>query len=298
MSDLEALFRDPDGVTELRTVAHGQGDTTLAPSVFLGRARAGESPPAPAPGNINARWRWVALTAMAGPWLGAVRTWHETHGSARPDAVTDEAEQELFWRLAGGWPVGSVDIRAHLDAWPVPGAPPAAVAGYAATLCDDESFRHTFDTVSARVAEIGERIGRAALVLRMTLAGAIELAPEDRTGTAALAGVRAEATGDDPVRVAAIGELGRLRLDGAPLTPIRASTPDDGERICAYLRGEDVLVAVAVGDRSTGAGGWALPDAATGSWRDLLTGAVHTLPDRATLAGILGPDGRAVLVRQ
>jgi (1->4)-alpha-D-glucan 1-alpha-D-glucosylmutase len=70
-----------------------------------------------------------------------------------------------------------------------------------------------------------------------------------------------------------------------------------GEGVVAFLRGVDVLVAVAVRDDATGAGGWELPAAATGSWRDVLNGEDYDLPEGATPGGILGPDGRALLER-
>jgi hypothetical protein len=70
-----------------------------------------------------------------------------------------------------------------------------------------------------------------------------------------------------------------------------------GDDVLAFLRGTDVLVAVAIRDGATGAGGWTLPAAAAGRWRDVLTGEEFDLPDGATLGGVLGPDGRALLER-
>ena len=45
------------------------------------------------------------------------------------------------------------------------------------------------------------------------------------------------------------------------------------------------------------AGGWELPAGASGRWRDVLTGEEYDLPDGATLGGVLGPAGRALLER-
>jgi hypothetical protein len=70
-----------------------------------------------------------------------------------------------------------------------------------------------------------------------------------------------------------------------------------GDDTVAYLRGTDILVAVAIRDTATGVSGWELPTAATGRWRDTLTAEEYELPDGATLAGILGPTGRALLER-
>jgi hypothetical protein len=70
-----------------------------------------------------------------------------------------------------------------------------------------------------------------------------------------------------------------------------------GDDVVAFLRGDAVLVAVAVRDGATGAQDWELPDVAAGRWRDALTGEEYDLPDGATLGGVLGPDGRALLER-
>ncbi len=58
-----------------------------------------------------------------------------------------------------------------------------------------------------------------------------------------------------------------------------------------------MLVAVAIRDGATGVSGWELPATAAGRWRDVLTAEEYDLPDGATLAGILGPTGRALLER-
>jgi (1->4)-alpha-D-glucan 1-alpha-D-glucosylmutase len=70
-----------------------------------------------------------------------------------------------------------------------------------------------------------------------------------------------------------------------------------GDDTVAFLRGSDVLVAVAIRDTATGTSGWELPATAAGRWRDVLTAEEYELPDGATLAGILGPTGRALLER-
>jgi (1->4)-alpha-D-glucan 1-alpha-D-glucosylmutase len=69
-----------------------------------------------------------------------------------------------------------------------------------------------------------------------------------------------------------------------------------GDDVCAFLRGDDVLVAVALRERWR-APAWSLPAAAEGTWRDVLTGAEFELPAHASAAGVLGPEGRAVLER-
>jgi len=317
-ADLAALFRDPAGVTELRGAFPSDDDSTLSAAVFLQRcaARAEQTtldPEVPrSPGNLIAAARWIGLTAMAEPWLGAVRTWHDTQAAARDAAISSAVEQELYWRLAGGGLPSAEQLITHLEAWPIAGAPAAALAALGAALCEDGTFRYSFEGVAARVAEIGERVALGQLVIRMTVSGTPLVVPEDATGEAWLkldrgdrsdSGSTSVATEPTTPRGALLGRLLSLRSRGPelfrlPLRPLEtaaASTSED--RVCCFLRGDQLLVAVAVGDRATGACGWRLPDEAAGTWRDELTGRVFELPDRASLAGILGPDGRAVLTR-
>jgi (1->4)-alpha-D-glucan 1-alpha-D-glucosylmutase len=74
-------------------------------------------------------------------------------------------------------------------------------------------------------------------------------------------------------------------------TPIPA-----GDDVCAFLRGDDVLVAVAVRDLWRPER-WSLPPGIDGTWRDVVTGAEFELPTHASAAGVLGPEGRALLER-
>lgn len=304
-ADLAALFRDPAGVTELRSAFHSDDDSTLSSAVFLQRCAARkpratlDARSAASPGNLIAAARWVGMTAMAEPWLGAVRTWHETQGASRDPAITPAAEQELYWRLAGGWPLTTAELLEHLAAWPIGDVD----SGRLAALTEDEAFRYTFDGAAARVREIGERVALGQLVLRMTVPGQPLLYPEDIDGVARLWPEHAGTPTADPQRGALLDALQGLRDDRPELfeLPLTAVDIPPGaaadDRVCCFLRGDQLLVAVAVGDRSTGACGWVLPPEAGGRWRDHLTGRTFELPDRASLAGILGPDGRAVLTR-
>lgn len=317
-ADLAALFRDPAGVTELRGAFSTDDDSTLSAGVFLQRCAARDTGTSldPSnernPGNVVAAARWIALTAMAEPWLGAVRTWHDTQSALRDPAISPAAEQELYWRMAGGWPATPEHLAEHLRAWPIAGADPELVAALSDALCRDGTFRYSFDSVTARVSEIGERVALGQLVLRMALPGQPLLFAEDVDGVAGLRTDRSERTAGDftvagrsptTPRTVLLAHLQRLRASrpepfALPLLPIEVPAgADANDRVCCFLRGDQLLVAVAVGDRATGARGWVLPKEAAGSWRDELTGRTYELPDRASLAGILGPDGRAVLTR-
>jgi (1->4)-alpha-D-glucan 1-alpha-D-glucosylmutase len=193
----------------------------------------------------------------------------------------------------------------------------AAVKRFAVDLLDHGPFRYGFDTVAARVAELGARVALAQTLLKLTVPGlpdiyqgdelwALSLVDPDNRRPVdwdarreALAALRdgAPPTGDTIKLhlVAAALDLRRRRPDAFAdnnYTPVPA-----GDDTVAFLRGSDVLVAVAIRDTATGTAGWDLPPTAVGHWRDLLTSAEYDLPDGATLAGILGPTGRALLER-
>lgn len=278
-ADLDALLRDPDGVATLAAVDPGAGTATLVVADFLA-ARGGDELLAPGDrGGLVAATRELALSSMAEAWVGAVATWHETQAELRSlhaPALSRAEEAALLRRLAGAWPQqGGAAIAVLADLGE------QAVA-YAGALCGDESFRYGFDGAVARVAEIGARLARVSLLLRMTLPGTpVVVAGDDRELAT---------------------RLGRLRRElpapfTAPLEPI-ATGPctDPADRVCCFARGERLIVTACIGDRATGACGWELPAWAGGSWRELLSGVIHELPAGATLAGVLGSGGLAVLV--
>lgn len=278
-ADLDALLRDPEGVATLAAADPQAATATLAVADFLA-ARGGDELLAPGDrGGLVAATRELALSSMAEAWAGAVATWHETQAELRSlhaPALSCVEEAALLRRLAGSWPQQGGTVAAVLA-----DLGEQAVA-YASALCGDESFRYGFDGAVARVAEIGARLARVSLLLRMTLPGT-------------------------PVVVAAddqqlVATLGRLRCElpapfTAPLEPI-ATGPctDPADRVCCFARGERLIVCACIGDRATGACGWELPAWAGGSWRELFSGVIYELPAGATLAGVLGSGGLAVLV--
>lgn len=280
-TDLDALLRDPEGAALLARLDPAAGLTTLAACDFLA-GRDGDERLAPSTGGdgaITAVARELALPAMAEAWAGAVATWHETHGPLRAEhapAMPAAAEAALLRRLVGCWPLAPDDVPARLG-----DLGPGAVA-YARALVADGSFRYGFDGAAARAAEVGRRIARASLVLRLTLPG-IPVVVGD----------------DDGALVAVLERLRRERPEpfAAPLEPLATGAAAASvDRVCCFARGESLIVAVCVGDRATGACGWELPRWAGGAWREVLSGVAYELPAGATLAGVLGAGGLAVLV--
>jgi len=280
----------------------------------------------------DVRARLCALTAMPEEWAGAVRSWFEINADLRTRTCpsrrpTPDEEYLVYQTLVGAWPIEPDRLTSYLvkalreakraSSWLEPDeVHEAAVTRFAIALLDHGPFRYGFDAVVARVAEIGERIGLAQTLLRLTVPGvpdvyqgdelwALSLVDPDNRRPVdwalrreALAALRA---GAPPTR-----ETAKLHLVAAALDLRRrqpgafagAYTPiDAGADVVAFLRQSDVLVAATTRHDATGAGGWRLPAAVAGRWRDVLHGETYELPDGATLGGVLGPDGRALLER-
>ncbi|HEX5923898.1 MAG TPA: malto-oligosyltrehalose synthase [Baekduia sp.] len=279
----------------------------------------------------DVRARLCALTAIPGEWAGAVRSWFEVNTPLRDTklgAPTPAEELLIYQTLVGAWPIDAERLEAYVvkalreakvsSNWITPDlGHEAAVTRFAVDLLDHGPFRYGFDTVAARVAELGARVALAQTLLKLTVPGlpdvyqgdelwALSLVDPDNRRPVdwdarreALAALRdgAPSTGDTIKLhlVAAALDLRRRRPEpfaSGDYSPV----PAVGD-VVAFLRGTDVLVAVAIRDGATGVSGWELPPTAAGRWRDVLTSEEYDLPDGATLAGILGPTGRALLER-
>jgi (1->4)-alpha-D-glucan 1-alpha-D-glucosylmutase len=243
-------------------------------------------------------------------------------------APTPAEELLIYQTLVGAWPIEADRLEAYLEkalreaklssSWITPDLEhEAAVKRFAVDLLDHGPFRYGFDVVASRVADLGARIALAQTLLKLTVPGLPDVYQGDELWAYSLvdpdnrrpvdweahrAALSALRDGAPPTSetiklhlVASALELRRRRPETfatAPYTPVPA-----GEDVVAFLRGADVLVAVAVRNGATGAQGWELPPAAAGRWRDVLGGEEYELPDGATLAGVLGPDGRTLLER-
>jgi (1->4)-alpha-D-glucan 1-alpha-D-glucosylmutase len=250
------------------------------------------------------------------------------HADLRTKTAPTAAEELLIYQtLVGAWPIDADRLESYLEKalreaklssnWIEPDLEhEAAVKAFAVGLLDHGPFRYGFDVIASRVADLGARIALAQTLLKLTVPGmpdvyqgdelmALSLVdPDNRRPVdwdarrAALAALRAGAPPTAETAklhlVAAALDLRRRRLDAftGDYTPVPA-----GDDVVAFPREDSVLVAVAVRDGATGAGGWELPPAAAGRWRDVLGGEEYELPDGATLGGVLGPDGRALLER-
>jgi (1->4)-alpha-D-glucan 1-alpha-D-glucosylmutase len=276
----------------------------------------------------DVRARLCALTAMPDEWAGAVRSWFEVNAELRDDgAPTPDEELLIYQTLVGAWPIEADRLEAYIEKalreakvssnWIEPDLEhEAAVKRFAVGLLDHGPFRYGFDAVAARVAELGERVALAQTLLKLTVPGMPDVYQGDELWALSLVDPDNRRPVDWEARRSALAELrdgaaptretAKLHLIAAALG-LRRRRPEAfagdyvpvpaGDDVVAFLRGDAVLAAVAVRDAATGAAGWELPARAAGRWRDVLGGEEYELPDGATLGGILGPDGRALLER-
>jgi (1->4)-alpha-D-glucan 1-alpha-D-glucosylmutase len=279
----------------------------------------------------DVRARLCALTAIPDEWAGAVRSWFEVNAplrDAKLGAPTPAEELLIYQTLVGAWPIDAERLEAYVvkalreakmsSNWITPDLEhEAAVTRFAVDLLDHGPFRYGFDTVAARVAELGARVALAQTLLKLTVPGLPDVYQGDELWALSLVDPDNRRPVDWDARRAALAAL----RDGAPPTAetiklhmvaaaldLRRRRPEPfadnnytpvsaGDDVVAFLRGDETLVAATIRDGATGVAGWELPPTAAGRWRDVLTAEEHDLPDGASLAGILGPTGRALLER-
>jgi (1->4)-alpha-D-glucan 1-alpha-D-glucosylmutase len=278
----------------------------------------------------DVRARLLGLTAMAADWAGAVRSWHEVNAGIRETPTGESptwAEELLVYQtLLGTWPITPERLEPYLEKalreakvtsnWIEPDREhEARVKRFAVALLDHGPFRYGFDGVVARATDLGERIALAQTLLKLTCPGVPDVYQGDELWALSLvdpdnrrpvdwaarrAALDALRAGEPPTRETAKLHLIWRALDlrrrrpssfAGAYAPIAA-----GDDVCAFLRGDDVLVAVALRERWH-APSWSLPPGVEGTWRDAITGAEFELPGNASAAGVLGPEGRALLER-
>ena len=222
----------------------------------------------------DVRARIAALAGMAGEWAAHVRGWRR---------LDDPNEDYLLWQtLIGAWPIERERVEAYMEKalreaklntnWIQPeeaheARVRAAIGGVYADLPTG------FEAFAARVAKAGRRISLAMTLLKVTVPGVPDVYQGDELESLSLVDPdnrqpvdfdlrrRVLASDAPPAKLRLVRDALALRALG-PYEPIEA-----GPSVCAFRRGDDVVVAAVV----HGSGGTLrLPP---GSWRDRLTGA-------------------------
>jgi (1->4)-alpha-D-glucan 1-alpha-D-glucosylmutase len=187
-----------------------------------------------------------------------------------------------------------------------------AVRRFGRSLYTDEAFLADFEPFARRVAAVGERASLGQLVLKLTAPGIPDMYEGDELAFRALVDPDNRRPVDFDWRQAMLRRLmggatpdaetrklfATLRLLG-----LRARRPepfagtyepiDAGPSTCAFVRGGDVLVAVAV--RSGPVEGTI--EAPRGHWRDVLRGEERSFGSRTPAQDIVSDLGIAVFER-
>jgi (1->4)-alpha-D-glucan 1-alpha-D-glucosylmutase len=236
----------------------------------------------------DVRARIGALAGLPSEWRKRVLRWRALTGG-----LDDPNEEYLLWQtLVGAWPIEPERLEGYMEkalreaklttSWVEPDERhEARVKEFVRALYANDRFRADFEPFAARVAEEGRRAALGALLLRLTAPGVPDVYQGDELETLNLVDPDNRRPIDWGRRRRLLAEArrgGARDVETAKLHVIlrtldlRARRPDSfagpyapveaGAGVCAFRRGDDVLVAVPVRPGAAfdpGAG-----------WRDLL----------------------------
>ncbi len=265
---------------------------------------------------------------MPDEWRAAVSDWFDATESLRSaSGAPDDVERYfIFQTLAGAWPIESERIDAYMEKalreakrntnwidqnheWE------GAVRDFCRALYTHRPFLDVFEPFVARLADLGGRFALRQHVLKLTVPGVPDIYQGHELPVRALVDPDnrrpvdwdwLEATlrrlmGGGTADAESIKLFLTLRLLG-----LRARRPepfsgsyvpvDAGPGACAFVRGGEILVAVAVRDGSEPLAGVSI-DGPGGVWRDVLSGEERALDERLPLGSLLDDWGIAVLER-
>jgi (1->4)-alpha-D-glucan 1-alpha-D-glucosylmutase len=274
--------------------------------------------------SADVRARIGALAGMAEEWRAAVERWFELTEALREDGAPDDVERYfIFQTLVGAWPIESDRMTAYIEKalreakrntnWVEQNQDwEEAVKRFCSALYEEEAFRREFDPFAARVAAVGDRAALGQLVLKLTAPGVPDIYQGDELPYRALVDPDNRRPVDWDWRQAMLRRLmgGTAVVDEnrklfviLRLLGLRARRPEAfsggyepleaGPDACAYLRGDDVLVAVAIRPE-TESGTLAAPG---GRWRDVLRGDERSFSGSEDIGPFVGEHGLAVYER-
>jgi (1->4)-alpha-D-glucan 1-alpha-D-glucosylmutase len=276
------------------------------------------------------RARIAALSTMPDEWAAAVARWFEVTRSlvsAEIGAPDDVERYFIFQTLAGAWPIERERIEAYMEKalreakrntnwvdqnreWE------EAVARFCRELYECRPFLDEFEPFVASLAAIGSQFALRQHVLKLTVPGVPDIFQGQELPVRSLV---------DPDNRRPVdwdwyqASLRRLMGGGTPaaegvklfvtlrLLGLRARRPepfaggyeplDAGPGVCAFVRGGDVLVVVAVREGAVRDGAGGELDALGGRWRDVLRGDGRSFDGREPVSGLLDERGVGVYER-
>ncbi len=293
----------------------------------------------------DVRARIGALAAIPDEWSSHVGRWFELTESLRESGAPDDLERYfLFQTLVGAWPIAVDRIESYMEkalreakrntSW-VQEDPEweGAVKRFCRGLYQHRPFLEDFEPFAAELAHAGDRAALGQLALKLTAPGVPDIYQGDELPFRALVDPDNRRPVDWRWRQSMLSRL----MGGAPpdaqtrklwltlrLLTLRARRPEPfstggyepleaGEAACAFLRGGEVLVVVAVresaapgaGERESGPGESAprgparggILETPRGRWIDVLRGGERSFDARQPLTGVLDEHGVAVFER-
>jgi (1->4)-alpha-D-glucan 1-alpha-D-glucosylmutase len=276
--------------------------------------------------SADVRARIGALASMPDEWATHVERWFSlTEGLRSADGAPDDVERYfLFQTLVGAWVISPERIEAYMEKalreakrntnW-VDQNPEweEAVKRFSRAAYSDQAFIADFEPFAVRVAEVGDRMAVGQLVLKLTAPGIPDIYRGDELSFRALV----DPDNRRPVDFDWYQAMLRRLMGGSPpvaetrkmflilrLLGLRARRPapfagayeplEAGAGACAFLRGGEVLVVIAV---RAGPYEGTLEGGPGGRWRDLLRGDERSFGRREPVARLVDDHGVAVFER-
>jgi (1->4)-alpha-D-glucan 1-alpha-D-glucosylmutase len=274
--------------------------------------------------SADVRARIALLASIPDDWALHVGRWFETTEALRDGGAPDDVERYfIFQTLAGAWPIESDRIESYMEKalreakrntnwidqnheWE------GAVKRFCVSLYSHRPFLDDFEPFAQALARDAERIALGQIALKLTAPGIADIYQGDELPFRALVDPDNRRPVDWRWRQAMLSRL----MGGSPpdaetyklfltlrLLGLRARRPapfageyrplEAGERACAYLRGDDVLVVVGIRDDAVD-GVLAAP---AGRWRDVLSGDERSFDGSTRVDAVLGAHGIAIFER-
>jgi (1->4)-alpha-D-glucan 1-alpha-D-glucosylmutase len=237
--------------------------------------------------SADVRTRIGLLSRDAERWAELVAHWHAANEPLRDGGAPDWSEELLIYQtLAGAWPLEPQRLDAYIvkalreakrnTNWLEPNERwEESVQRFCRALFAHTPFRASFDPFVAELVATGERESLAQLALRLTSPGVPDIYQGDELTFLALVDPDNRRPVDWALRQTAIARRDSPKLELIrALLSLRGRRHESfagayeplaaGEHTCAYRRGEDILVAVAV------RGGEPEFDRPAGRWSDVV----------------------------
>ena len=275
--------------------------------------------------SADVRARITTLSWIPDEWATHVARWFELTERHRSAGAPDDVERYfLFQTLVGVWAIAPERIEAYMEKalreakrntnwveqnhdWE------EAVKRFCRAVYSDQAFIAEFEPFAARVAQLGDRVALAGLVLKLTVPGIPDIYQGDEMPFRALV----DPDNRRPVDFDYNQAMLRRLMGGSPpvahtrklfttlrLLGLRARRPapfagghepvEAGPGACAFVRGGEVLVVAAV--RSPPFDG-SLAGLPGGRWRDVLRGDERSFDRDVPVARVVGEHGVAVFER-